>query len=57
MFEARQLCGTELAAALRDSRRRTLSLVDDLTAAQWNPPRKIGINPIAWELAHLAWFA
>ena len=57
MLEARQLCGIELAAALRDSRRRTLSLVDDLTAAQWNPARQAGINPIAWELAHLAWFA
>ena len=57
MLEARQLGGAELAAALQDSRRRTLSLVDDLTAAQWNPPRKTGINPVAWELAHLAWFA
>ena len=57
MLEARQLCGAELAAALRDSRRHTLSLVDDLTAAQWNPPRKTGVNLVAWELAHLAWFA
>ena len=57
MADARQLSGTELAAALRDSRRRTLSLVDDLTAAQWSPPRQTGINPVAWELAHLAWFA
>lgn len=57
MADARQLCGAELADALLDSRRRTLSLVDDLTAAQWSPPKKIGINPIAWELAHIAWFA
>lgn len=57
MADARQLCGAELAAALRDSRKRTLSLVDDLTAAQWSPPRQTGINPLAWELAHLAWFA
>ena len=57
MADARQLSGTELAAALRDSRGRTLSLVDDLTETQWSPRKEIGINPIAWELAHLAWFA
>lgn len=57
MSDARQLSGAELAAALRESRQRTLSLVDDLSPAQWNPPRQIGINPVAWELAHIAWFA
>jgi ergothioneine biosynthesis protein EgtB len=31
--------------------------VDDLTPAQWQPPQQPGVNPIAWELAHLAWFA
>lgn len=55
--DPRQLSGAALAAALRDSRRRTLALVDDLSAAQWSPPHQIGINPIAWELAHIAWFA
>ncbi len=55
--EARQLSGAQLAAALRDSRQRTLALVHDLTPAQWNPPRQLGINPIAWELGHIAWFA
>src|SRR5450756_1803417 len=55
--DSRQLSGAELAAALRDSRARTLSLVNDLTPAQWSPPKQIGINPIAWELAHIAWFA
>jgi ergothioneine biosynthesis protein EgtB len=54
---ARLLYGTSLAAALRESRQRTLSLVDDLTAAQWCPPMQLGVNPIAWELAHIAWFA
>ncbi|MBE0472645.1 selenoneine synthase SenA [Rhodoferax sp.] len=57
MFEARQLFGVELAAALRESRQRTLLLVNDLSPAQWSPPRQIGINPVAWELAHIAWFA
>lgn len=55
--EARHLKGTQLAAALRDTRRRTLALVMDLSEAQWKPARQIGINPIAWELAHIAWFA
>ena len=54
--DARQLTGGALAAALRDSRRRTLALVDDLSDAQWRVPQQDGINPIAWELAHLAWF-
>ncbi len=55
--EARHLSGKQLAAALRDSRQRTLALVMDLNEAQWKPARQIGINPIAWELAHIAWFA
>ncbi len=55
--EARHLSGTQLAAALRDSRQRTLALVMDLSEAQWQPAKQIGINPIAWELAHIAWFA
>jgi gamma-glutamyl hercynylcysteine S-oxide synthase len=57
MAEPRLLAGEALAAALRDSRGRTLSLVDDLDDAQWRVPPQDGINPIAWELAHLAWFA
>ena len=55
--EARHLSGTRLAAALRDSRQRTLALVMDLSEEQWLPARQIGINPIAWELAHIAWFS
>jgi ergothioneine biosynthesis protein EgtB len=56
-LNARRLAGEELASALRDSRRRTMSLVDDLNDAQWEVPYLDGINPVAWELAHLAWFA
>ncbi|MDP9043522.1 MAG: SUMF1/EgtB/PvdO family nonheme iron enzyme [Pseudomonadota bacterium] len=54
---ARNLSGTELADALRDSRRRTLAAVLDLSDSQWTPRRRQGINPIAWELGHVAWFA
>ena len=55
--DARQLAGSALIAALRDSRARTWALVNDLTPVQWQPPLQAGVNPIAWELAHLAWFA
>jgi ergothioneine biosynthesis protein EgtB len=57
MSEARHLSGDALAAALRASRARTWAMVDDLSPAQWRPERQRGVNPIAWELAHLAWFA
>ncbi|HEV7913716.1 MAG TPA: selenoneine synthase SenA [Albitalea sp.] len=57
MADARRLHGDALAAALRDSRRRTLSLVNDLDDLQWQVPQQDGVNPLAWELAHLAWFA
>ena len=54
---ARHLAGDALASALRDARTRSWALVDDLTDAQWNPRLQLGVNPIAWELAHQAWFA
>jgi gamma-glutamyl hercynylcysteine S-oxide synthase len=57
MSDARHLAGAALAAALRDSRARTWALVGDLSDAQWQPSPRPGVNPIAWELAHLAWFA
>ena len=53
----RTLRGAALAHALRDSRARTWALVDDLSEAQWQVPEQGGVNPIAWELGHLAWFA
>jgi iron(II)-dependent oxidoreductase len=56
MSEPRTLSGDALAAALRDSRARTRALVDDLSDAQWMVPRQPGLNPVAWELAHIAWF-
>jgi ergothioneine biosynthesis protein EgtB len=47
----------ELAAALRHSRARLLALVRDLDDAQWMMPFRRGVNPVAWEIAHVAWFA
>ncbi|MEO8059155.1 MAG: selenoneine synthase SenA [Burkholderiales bacterium] len=57
MLDARRLHGAALAAALHESRARTWSLVNDLSDAQWNVPEQAGVNPLRWELAHLAWFA
>jgi iron(II)-dependent oxidoreductase len=45
-----------LAPALRDCRERTLELVRDLDDAQWIGPRLAIVNPILWEVAHVAWF-
>jgi iron(II)-dependent oxidoreductase len=55
--DPRRLAGVALAAALRDSRAVTRSRVDDLDDPRWRVPFQAGVNPIAWELAHIAWFA
>ncbi|MBT2321574.1 SUMF1/EgtB/PvdO family nonheme iron enzyme [Variovorax paradoxus] len=57
MAEARTLAGEALAAALRDSRERTRAWTFDLDDAQWRVPQQAGVNLVAWELAHVAWFA
>jgi iron(II)-dependent oxidoreductase len=54
---ARRYGRRELAAALRDSRARLLALARDLDDAQWRMPLRPGVNPVAWEIAHVAWFA
>src|SRR6478735_10558350 len=54
---ARRLTGSALAEALRDARATTLARTLDRSDADWRVPHLTGINPIAWELGHLAWFA
>lgn len=54
---ARQLAGAELRAALLATRARLLAWIGDLTDAQWRVPYQAGVNPVAWEAAHVAWFA
>jgi len=54
---ARRLAGRALAEALRDARATTLSRTLDRSDAEWRVPLQPGVNPIAWELGHLAWFA
>lgn len=41
---------------LRDARARTLELALDLDDEQWRGPRLAIVNPLSWELGHLAWF-
>ncbi len=50
------LRGAEAAASLQDARRRTLELVEDLSDAQLSVPLLSIINPILWEIGHVAWF-
>ena len=56
MIDARTLAGEALAAALRECRARTRAWTFDLSDAQWQVPRQTGVNLVAWELSHLAWF-
>lgn len=46
----------ELITALREARARTLELVSDLTGEQLMGPRLRIVNPIRWEIGHVAWF-
>ena len=55
--DSRRLAGPALAAALRDARATTLARTLDRDDAAWRVPEQPGVNPIAWELGHLAWFA
>ncbi len=41
---------------LIDARARTLELAGDLDDAQWMGPRLAIVNPLRWELGHVAWF-
>jgi iron(II)-dependent oxidoreductase len=47
----------ELLACYADARARTLSLVADLDDGQLRVPHLPTVNPLLWELGHVAWFA
>jgi iron(II)-dependent oxidoreductase len=51
VFTARQL-----ADWVTDSRRRTLELIADLDDGQLLGPRLAIVNPLLWEIGHVAWF-
>src|SRR5690348_10059542 len=46
----------ELASALQEARTRTLELIADLTDEQMIGPRLAIVNPLLWEIGHVAWF-
>ena len=48
--------GEDLAARLLDARDRSLALVSGLDADQLMGPRLEIVNPLRWELGHVAWF-
>src|SRR5262245_14774006 len=45
-----------LAEWMIDARSRTLGLVTDLTDSQLMGPRLATVNPLLWEIGHIAWF-
>ncbi len=55
--DPRRLAGAALADALRDARATTLARTLDRDDDAWRVPAQPGINPVAWELGHVAWFA
>ncbi len=46
----------EEADALQEARSRTLELIDDLSDEQMIGPRLDIVNPLRWEVGHVAWF-
>ncbi|MDQ3013193.1 MAG: SUMF1/EgtB/PvdO family nonheme iron enzyme [Acidobacteriota bacterium] len=47
---------TQLIHDLQEARARTLELVADLSNEQMIGPRLAIVNPLCWEIAHVAWF-
>src|SRR5262245_25908728 len=45
-----------LAAWVQDARRRTLDLIADLDNGQMLGPGMATLNPLLWEIGHVAWF-
>jgi ergothioneine biosynthesis protein EgtB len=57
MNASRQLRGAALAQALRAARQATFAATLDLDDEAWRVPYHPGIQPTAWDLAHIGWFA
>ena len=47
---------SEVYEHLREARQRTLELIEDLTDEQMIGPRLAIVNPLRWEIGHVAWF-
>lgn len=46
----------ELLAQLREARHRTERLTEDLTSRELMGPYLAVVNPVLWEISHVAWF-
>jgi len=46
----------DLAAQMQSARQRTLELIDGLTPEQLVGPKLPILNPLIWEIGHVAWF-
>src|SRR5213594_1523952 len=51
-----EVANAQLIDALKETRARTLELVHDLSEAQLMGPRLKIVNPLRWEIGHVAWF-
>ena len=51
-----RITSAQLIEALRETRARTLELVADLSETQLMGPRLQIVNPLRWEIGHVAWF-
>ena len=51
-----EISNAQLIEALKETRARTLDLVHDLSEAQLMGPRLKIVNPLRWEVGHVAWF-
>jgi iron(II)-dependent oxidoreductase len=50
------ITAAQLAEWVGDARRRTFELIADLTDEQLLGPRLAIVNPLLWEIGHVAWF-
>ena len=51
-----QVTTTQLIKMLQDTRLRTLELITDLNAEQLIGPKLDTVNPLRWEVGHVAYF-
>lgn len=50
------ITAAQLIEQLQDARTRTLELIQDLTDEQLRGPQLGIVNPLLWEIGHVAWF-
>ncbi|MFG0316866.1 MAG: DinB family protein, partial [Planctomycetota bacterium JB042] len=56
MLDGRRLTSDDLRDAVREARDGTLRAIADLPDAALVEPRGPTINPLLWEVGHVAWF-